>query len=89
LVGYGTDPQFGDYWTIRNSWGPNWGENGFIRIKRTKTGELCGIDKTPQDGSGCDGGPSQVEVCGMCGILFDNTFPVVTTQQQSFLNIQE
>lgn len=76
LVGYGTDPQFGDYWTIRNSWSPTWGEGGFIRIKRTGSGELCGVDRTPEHGSGCDGGPTEVTVCGMCGILYDNTFPV-------------
>jgi len=77
LVGYGVDAKSGPYWTIRNSWGPRWGENGHIRIKRTVAGELCGWDTTPKDGSGCDGGPDKVYVCGMCGILYDNTFPNV------------
>ena len=36
LVGYGTDEKYGDYWLVRNSWGTNWGENGYIRIKREK-----------------------------------------------------
>jgi C1A family cysteine protease len=35
LVGYGIDSKLGPYWTIRNSWGPGWGEGGHIRIKRT------------------------------------------------------
>ena len=30
LVGYGSDST-GDYWIIRNSWAPIWGENGFMR----------------------------------------------------------
>merc|ERR1712156_608708 len=37
LVGYGTDASEGDYWIIRNSWGPGWGENGFMRLKREST----------------------------------------------------
>lgn len=39
MVGYGTDASEGDYWTLRNSWGPNWGEDGFIRLKRESTGK--------------------------------------------------
>ena len=39
LVGYGTDASEGDYWIIRNSWGPNWGEDGFMRLKRESTGK--------------------------------------------------
>lgn len=35
LVGYGTDEETGlDYWLIRNSWGPYWGENGHMRLRR-------------------------------------------------------
>ncbi len=35
LVGYGTDPSQGDYWLVRNSWSPAWGEAGYIRLART------------------------------------------------------
>jgi len=34
LVGYGTDPTYGDYWKVKNSWGTLWGEDGYIRLCR-------------------------------------------------------
>jgi cathepsin L len=77
LVGYGTDSKFGDYWLVRNSWGPKWGEKGYIRIHRTSR-EQCGVDITPRDGTECAGGPPQETVCGTCGILFDSAYPVVS-----------
>jgi len=75
-VGYGTDPTEGDFWLVRNSWGPDYGENGYIRLKRYST-PPCGVDTTPSDGDGCNGGPTQVAVCGNCGILYDTTYVTV------------
>jgi len=76
LVGYGTDAKLGDYWIVRNSWSPAWGEDGYIRIMRTSQVQ-CGVDTSPLDGNGCAGGPANVTVCGTCGLLFDSSYPTV------------
>eukprot|EP00442_Polarella_glacialis_P058966 CAMPEP_0115123974 /NCGR_PEP_ID=MMETSP0227-20121206/47960_1 /TAXON_ID=89957 /ORGANISM="Polarella glacialis, Strain CCMP 1383" /LENGTH=415 /DNA_ID=CAMNT_0002526645 /DNA_START=16 /DNA_END=1263 /DNA_ORIENTATION=+ len=80
LVGYGKDSSSGHkFWLVQNSWGSTFGENGRIRLLRQDQAkdesEYCGIDHQPKDGTACDGGPAQVKVCGMCGILYDNVVP--------------
>ena len=77
LVGYGTDEAEGDYWLARNSWGPGWGEDGYIRMKRDQKAR-CGVNSSPLNGSACVGGPGsdQQMVCGMCGMLLDASYPM-------------
>jgi len=49
IVGYGTDQNL-DYWIVKNSWSPEWGDNGYIKIlrndKQSDSG-MCGIASQP------------------------------------------
>lgn len=78
LIAYGKDKDLQQkYWTIMNSWGSIFGEQGTMRLLRHDSEEdFCGVDHQPELGTGCDGGPSAVKVCGMCGILYDNVVPI-------------
>lgn len=89
LIGYGQTKNHlpdlhadaGDlkFWHLLNSWGTDWGEQGYLRMLRKEDAseetEQCGWDNDPQIGSGCKGGPPQVHICGMCGLLYDTVIP--------------
>lgn len=49
IVGYGTENGM-DYWKVRNSWSSNWGEQGYVRIKKSSSTNdvgICGIAAEP------------------------------------------
>ena len=49
VVGYGSESGK-DYWVVKNSWGPRWGDNGYIKIARnnsTNDAGICGIASQP------------------------------------------
>lgn len=49
IVGYGEEDGT-EFWLVKNSWGPSWGEGGYIKIERsdsTNDPGVCGIAMQP------------------------------------------
>ena len=81
IVGFGEDRATGQsYWVVRNSWGGDWGENGYIRLARNtnkKGGEDCGTMVLPNDLNDVNGEWGYQPACGMCGLLAFGVVPDV------------
>lgn len=50
IVGYGKDTDATSYWLAKNSWGPNWGVEGYAYLKKDILSQpwgLCGLATMP------------------------------------------
>ena len=45
IIGWGKEEKTGTgYWIVRNSWGAEWGEGGYLKILMSEGEGVCGIN---------------------------------------------
>lgn len=79
------------YWLVRNSWGTNWGENGYIRLKREDQITCADSMDMPNDGKGSCEHLQKVKACGTCGLLYDSSFPIdpyLTSSYEKIISLE-
>jgi cathepsin C len=59
VVGYGHSQAEGKYWKVKNSWGPNWGEDGYFKIPRGV--DHCAFESMAVHAEPILGGPNYFE----------------------------
>ena len=47
VVGYNEENPETPYWIVRNSWGPDWGDQGYAKIMIVDGEGVCGIQIEP------------------------------------------
>lgn len=70
IIGYGEENRI-PYWLVKNSWGPEWGDNGYVKIARSNSTDdpgVCGIAMQPSFPIAKPG--YQAASCGTCGLSY-------------------